>query len=146
MKTMPTSHCPAFRSTIRRGPGLARFIAVALATLIGCSGSKQPPLGTVEGFVTIDGKPLAAAAVLFTPEGRGRTSIGITDADGRYSLTYLRDIKGADVGRHTVRITTATDDNGGKERLPKRYHTKSTLSASVDPGSNQHDFALTSNP
>ncbi len=146
MKTMSTSHCLVFRSTIRRGPGIAPFVAVALATLIGCSRSKQPPLGTVEGFVTFDGKPLAAAAVLFTPEGRGRTSIGITDADGRYSLTYLRDIKGADIGRHKVRITTATDDNGGKERLPKRYHAKSQLTASVEPGSNQHDFTLTSKP
>lgn len=146
MKTIATSRCPTFRSEIRRVPGIATLVAIVFAALIGCSRSKQPPLGTVEGFVTFDGKPLAAAAVLFTPEGRGRTSIGITDADGRYSLTYLRDIKGADIGRHKVRITTATDDNGGRERLPKRYHAKSQLTASVEPGSNQHDFTLTSKP
>lgn len=146
MMNIATRRRSASRSSARPATEVASVVAVALATLFGCSGSKQPPLGTVEGFVTLDGKPLATAAVLFTPEGRGRTSIGITDADGRYSLTYLRDIKGADLGRHTVRITTATDDNGGKERLPRRYHAKSTLSASVEPGSNQHDFTLTSKP
>jgi hypothetical protein len=45
-----------------------------------------------------------------------------------------------------VRITTATDDNGGRERLPQRYHAKSELSATVTPGSNEYDFPLTSKP
>jgi hypothetical protein len=45
-----------------------------------------------------------------------------------------------------VRITTATEDNGGRERLPQRYHAKSELTATVEPGSNRHDFALTSKP
>ena len=147
MEIMTTIHRPLLR-TAKRATflGIASLFALAIATSLGCSRSKQPPLGTVEGLVTIDGKPLVGAAVLFTPEGRGRTSIGITDAGGRYSLTYLRDIKGADLGRHTVRITTATDDNGGKERLPKRYHATSSLSATVEPGSNQYDFSLTSKP
>jgi hypothetical protein len=129
------------------GPLAALAIVVLpLAASPGCSRPKQPPLGTVEGIVTLDGSPLAAAAVLFTPDGPGRTSIGVTAADGRYSLTYLRDIKGADLGRHKVRITTATDDNGGRERLPQRYHAKSELSATVTPGSNEYDFPLTSKP
>lgn len=152
MQFMSTTLIAVVRSAI--GPPAIRraaleivlLVAVALATSTGCSRSKQPPLGTVEGFVTLDGKPLMGAAVLFTPDGRGRTSIGVTDTDGRYSLTYLRDIKGADLGRHKVRITTATDDNGGKERLPKRYHAKSQLTAAVEPGSNQYDFTLTSKP
>jgi hypothetical protein len=146
MTTVSTSGRSAVRPAVRSGPGLVPCVAIAVATLIGCSGSKQPPLGSVEGCVTLDGKPLAAAAVLFTPAGPGRTSIGITDSAGRYSLNYLRDIKGADLGRHTVRITTATDDNGGKERLPRRYHAKSQLTASVEPGSNHYDFPLTSQP
>jgi hypothetical protein len=45
-----------------------------------------------------------------------------------------------------VRITTATEDNGGRERLPMRYHAKSELTATVEPGANRHDFALTSKP
>jgi hypothetical protein len=122
------------------------WLLIALAAAPGCGRPKQPPLGAVEGTVTLDGRPLAAAAVFFTPDGPGRTSIGVTDADGRYAVTYLRDIQGADLGRHRVRITTATEDNGGRERLPQRYHAKSELTATVEPGANRHDFALTSKP
>lgn len=122
------------------------ILAATILASSGCSGPARPPLGSVEGTVTLDGQPLAGAAVLFTPEGPGRTSIGITDSSGHYTLVYLRDIKGADVGRHTVRITTATDDNNGRERLPKRYHATSKLTASVENGPNHHDFALSSKP
>ncbi len=134
----------ARRRAAARAVGGSWLIALAAAT--GCSGPKPPPLGRVEGIVTLDGSPLAAAAVFFTPDGPGRTSIGLTDADGRYAVTYLRDIHGADLGRHRVRITTATEDSGGKERLPQRYHAKSQLTATVEPGANRHDFALTSKP
>jgi hypothetical protein len=57
--------------------------------------------------------------VLFTPEGAGRTSRAITDAEGRYEPASLRDIMGADIGRHAVKITTVTDDNGGKDGFTK---------------------------
>lgn len=57
------------------------------------------------------------ALVFFMPEGAGRTSRAITDAEGRYEPASLRDIMEADIGRHAVRITTITDANGGKERF-----------------------------
>ena len=127
-------------------PVVPRMLVVLLAVVlaVGCSKSDRPPLGTVSGAVTLDGRPLADALVLFTPDGPGRTSQGITDADGLYSLVYLRDIVGANVGRHAVRITTARDDNGGRELLPPRYHAKSELQVEVLPGSNRFDFPLTS--
>jgi len=128
-----------------RGMHVLRTILAggALALAAGCSATDRPPLGTVSGTVTLDGSPLAAALVIFTPEGPGRTSLGTTDADGRYALTYLRDIAGANLGRHRVRITTATEDDGGRERLPDRYHARSELAADVRPGANTCDFALT---
>jgi hypothetical protein len=42
-----------------------------------------------------------------------------------------------------VRITTATEERGGRELLPAKYHAKSTLTADVAPGSNTIDFPLT---
>lgn len=127
-------------------PALRLFLALALllASLAGCSRSNRPPLGTVTGTVTLDGRPLAAAAVHFTPDGPGRTSIGSTDAAGAYRLRYLRDIEGANLGRHTVRITTATEENGGREILPPRYHSATVLEATVQPGTNRIDFSLQS--
>ncbi len=123
---------------------LAAATAVAASFAAGCSKSERPPLGVVGGTVTLDGRPLPLATVCFTPDGRGRTSIGTTAPDGRYELTYLRDIAGANLGRHAVRILTAPDDARGRERLPKRYHSATVLEATVAAGRNTCDFALTS--
>ena len=128
-------------SLLRRTAMLLAGLAVLVA---GCRKSDRPPLGAVTGTVTLDGSPLASAAVTFTPAGAGRTSLGTTDAAGRYALTYLRDIAGANIGRHAVRITTASEENGGKEALPAKYNSASGLSADVKPGANTIDFSLES--
>jgi hypothetical protein len=118
---------------------------IALACLAaGCGTSDQPPLGRVTGTVTLDGVPLPAALVVFTPQSPGRSAMATTDTTGRYELAYLRDIAGANVGSHTVRITTAGDGRGAKEILPPRYHVKTELSAVVEAGSNTLDFSLES--
>jgi len=125
------------------------FAAVALAVIaiwlaVGCGRSDLPPLGRVSGTITLNGVPLPAALVVFTPDGPGRSAQAVTDTAGRYELAYLRDIAGADLGSHTVRITTATEDRRGREILPSRYHRKTTLAALVEPGDNLIDFALES--
>lgn len=128
-------------------PSPARRIAlplIALACLAGCSRPERPPLGMVAGTVTLDGRPLPDATVLFTPDSRGRTSQGLTDGEGHYRLLYLRDIEGANLGRHTVRITTASEENRRRELLPRRYHAKTILEATVAPGENRCDFELQS--
>jgi len=117
-------------------------LAVACLTA-GCRPSDRPPLGRVEGTVTLDGAPLPAALVVFTPRGPGRSSRGTTDAAGRYELSYLRDILGANRGGHDVQITTS-EDGIGRERLPVRYHAQSELRAEVEAGSNTIDFPLES--
>ena len=128
-----------------RAGALPAALGMALLCLAaGCGESDRPPLGTVTGTVTLDGVPLAEALVLFTPEGPGRTAIGTTDASGGYRLAYLRDIAGANLGPHAVRITTADDEAGRKEILPPRYHRQSELVAVVEPGDNVIDFTLQS--
>lgn len=124
---------------------LAGPAALALAAFfVGCSPPDRPPLGRVNGRVTLDGVALANAGVRFTPHGRGRTSEATTDGQGRYELLYLRDIRGADIDHHCVRITTANEENGGREVLPSRYHSRSQLEARVRPGTNRVDFDLRS--
>lgn len=113
-------------------------------TLQGCVPSSRPPLGRVSGTVRLDGESLANATVLFTPAGQGRTSQGVTDTQGRYQLHYLRDIPGANIDQHTVRITTACEENGGQELLPARYHSRTDLKARVVAGRNVFDFELRS--
>ena len=123
------------------------FAVLGLASLliaVGCGRSDRPDLGTVQGTVTLDGKPLAGALVVFTPSGPGRSASDLTDAAGRYELTYLRDIAGATLGPHVVIITTATEERSGREILPPRYHEKTELSATIAAGANTIDFPLES--
>ena len=141
---MPLSAIP--HAPLRRGRRNVRrwFCAAVLLAAAGCGRGPRPQLGTVEGIVTLDGRPLADATVRFTPRGRGRTAQGVTDPAGRYRLIYLRDIPGANVDHHAVRITTARDEAGGVESLPPRYHRLTQLEAVVRPGPNTIHFKLDS--
>ena len=132
---------PALHSA---GIPLAVPVALVALSILGCGRSHQPSLGRVSGTVTLDGVALANATVLFTPAGAGRTSQGTTDAGGWYELLYLRDIRGANVDRHAVRITTACEENGGREALPARYHARTELDARVVAGRNVCNFELRS--
>lgn len=104
----------------------------------------------------MDGSPLANVQVVFSPEG-GRPSTGVTDAAGKYKLTYIREIKGAVLGKHSVRIESlpppaadqeATSGQNAavpfKEPIPAKYNAESTLTADVKPGDNPIDFPLDS--
>ena len=128
------------------------LLAVALLASWGCGGnsSEHPEVGAVSGLVTLDGAPLADAIVEFSPES-GRPSSAVTDAEGRYSLGYLDKVPGALLGTHTVRISTARyapQPDGTSipvpEKLPAKFHSKSTVTKEVKAGSNQFDFELTS--
>ena len=124
---------------------LMRIVILAVLCLaVGCGRSNRPPLGLVEGTVTLDGVPLPAALVVFTPDGPGRSAVATTDTAGHYELSFLRDIAGANLGSHTVRITTADGETSAKEILPPRYHRKTELTATVESGKNSFDFPLQS--
>ena len=72
--------------------------------------------------------------------------MGFTNAQGRYELNYLRDIKGATIGLHTVRISSAPPREGLPPvvPIPPRYNRETELTAEVVSGANIFDWALTS--
>jgi hypothetical protein len=134
------------------------LFAVALTSAVcgGCGGSDHPDLGQVQGTVTMDEEPLADATVTFVPE-EGRPSSGITNSNGEYELTYVRDTKGAVLGHHKVRILAVEEDasaedtefpedtaSQAKESIPAKYNTQTTLTADVEKGKNTFDFDLKS--
>ena len=96
--------------------------------LTGCSHG-GPEIAEVTGKVTLDGKPLANANVLFQPVGEsgkkevGIGSFGTTDASGNFSLKRSDTMKpGAVVAIHTVTIVEKTDpandqDAGGLDKV-----------------------------
>lgn len=139
---------------------LAVFVVAVVIT--GCGrGSNTAP---VSGLVTLDGKPIAGAAVLFMPVEGGVPGRAATKDDGTFSLTTFKDDDGALVGRHRVAVSkvettgAAPGPDGASGKLdgrqirttwltPERYGTPTTsgLEATVERGSkNAFDFRLTS--
>jgi hypothetical protein len=134
---------PNLEGVFRHSCFVIASTACCLLMLSGC-GSDLPKLGAVKGKVTLDGKPLANAGVVFTPLDGGRQSMAVTDQDGNYELVYLRDIRGAKVGQHAVGIAAADGESAKQEPIPSRYNTQTTLRESVHPGANVINFTLTS--
>lgn len=129
------------KANLLRASCLVLFCA---ALCSGC-GSGESGVAAVEGTVTMDGKPLKDARVVFEPAGKGgERSEGVTDANGHYKLQYSADQAGAIVGEYVVRIRTSGMENGAKEVVPARYNAESELKKTVTAGSNNFDFPLKS--
>ncbi len=112
----------------------------------------MPDLGTVSGKVTLDGKPVAGAMVMFKPVASGRSSSGTTSSDGSYELQYTVDNAGAMIGEHTVSVIVEAgeEDYEGDEEgedveadsgLPPSA-TDGSIKQTVKAGANTIDIAL----
>lgn len=137
-------------------------LVAALVGLTGCGGG--PKYAAVSGRVTLNNQPLEGVRVDFQPiattkEPVGPGSTGITDEDGRYTLSSQLDTSqaGAVVGKHQVRIwapegSQDRDAEGGakwkakkgdRPLIPGRYHVNSELTFDVPAdGTDKADFAL----
>ncbi len=131
--------------------GFCMSLLILLAS-IGCDSG--PPIATVQGTVTLDGKPLEGAVVNFAPEAGGRPAGGTTDAAGKYVLNFSEGRNGAIPGKNNVQISTRADpymdvDNkpvkGRPEMVPMEYNSQSKLTFNVEDGkTNIADFDLKS--
>jgi hypothetical protein len=81
------------------------ILVTAGIVLTGCSNSSRPRTYPVTGTVTLQGKPLAGAAVTFVPTGEGEAASAITDSDGKYALTTWRAGDGAQPGEYRVKVS-----------------------------------------
>ena len=112
------------------------------------TGILQPNAGTI----TLDGKSLPDALVLFEPvtdetNAEQRligASVGRSNKEGVYTLAYPGGHDGAVVGTHTVRVNKT--DVKGLETLSKKYHRQSQMKHEVKAGSNTIDLPLRSKP
>lgn len=135
---------------IRSAAGVV-FLLFAITLQVGC-GPSGPEIARVQGTVTMDGKPLPNAVIMFVPVG-GRPSVSETDANGKYVLEFSGGRKGAIPGLNRVEINTgrlAYEKDGKnypavKESVPAQYNRLTTLEFNVEPGkANTADFALKS--
>ena len=124
----------------RRLAGLACAFLLALAAL-GC-GEGGPPMGDVEGVVTVDGTPAAEGSVTFVPTDNKLAPAGGDIKDGKYALrvpagpckvqlrvhrkTGERKLYPKDPNSPTV----GTFENA----LPEKYNDDSKLTHDVPPG------------
>jgi hypothetical protein len=119
-----------------------RALFVSLLVIAGC-GKTGPQVAPVHGRVTLDGKPLAGADIMFQPVGSERPSTGRTDADGQYQLMYKRGQPGGMVGQHRVRIWVSHEVVPNPPIIAKKFDTESTLNREVKSGDNEFDFDVT---
>ncbi len=126
-------------------------VVVCLLWISGCSDRDLPELGYVTGTVTMDGEPLTSVCFRFHPQDGdgGRPSVGITDDDGNYELTYVGGVEGVKVGLCKVSVTTQWPEGeppeGEYEKIPRKYYGKrSQLKETVVTGSQVFNFDLVS--
>jgi hypothetical protein len=118
-------------------------LVLLVMSFAGC-GKTGSELAPVTGRITLDGKPLASADILFQPAGSKPPSAGRTNADGRYELAYKRGVMGGTVGSNSVRITISSDVVANPPNIPARYNNESELTKEVTSGPNEFNFDLTS--
>lgn len=119
------------------------FVAALAMAVAGCGRKDLPELGRVQGTVTLDGKPLAGAAVGFYPLSGGRQAVAIVDKDGKYELTFVDGVQGAKTGMNEVTVFWP-DGTQPTAPIPAKYNTKTQLKFEVKPGKNTFDIKLES--
>lgn len=133
----------------------AVVLGLGMALLQGCKrDGLGGPTGTVSGTVTLNGKPLGEVTVTFFGENNGDTAMGVTQADGTYTLLYGTGFS-VPAGDYRVAVTTGISPNApppnpgdlmktmkpgplAKSSIPTKYQTASTstLIAVVKEGTN----------
>jgi hypothetical protein len=116
------------------------FWWLACGVLCAGCGRSGPEVAPVSGRITLDGRPLENADIVFQPEDSKSPSYGRTGKDGHYALGYKRGVEGARVGWHNVAISVSKE----LVRNPPSFaHTE--LRREVEAGKNNvFDFELTS--
>lgn len=97
--------------------GAQAIVVVMLAGLAtaGCQRGNLP--GLVRGRVLLDGQPLPAAVVVFSPTSGEPSSLGVTDATGCYELEFTSRKRGAVIGLHKVIVSTESDSTPERPQL-----------------------------
>jgi len=92
-------------------PGFSLCLFCGLSfVLVGCGRSQYPETARVKGTVTLDGSPVENATIIFAPDS-SRASRGRTNERGEYTLILKKQIPGAVLGDHQVRISKYVPDN-----------------------------------
>jgi hypothetical protein len=129
-------------------------LAAALLSTMGCGG---PYDASVSGVVRFNNAPLTTGTVQFTPQQPGPSGYGFIEEDGSYSIMTGRE-EGLPSGSYVVTVvanepSTPNKDPSlpptpGKPITPAWYRnaTQSPLQQNVEPGDNEINLDLTTQP
>lgn len=138
------------------------FLLAVLALIAGCQKpSNLPAQYPVSGTISLDGKPLPGAGIMFLPRGdtRGTGAMAMTDPTGKYTLKTDHGGPGAPEGEYAVTISKVMNrdgtpyvpnpdvaEAGERETLPGTYSDsmKTILKANVPKGGDTINFELKS--
>lgn len=136
-----------FQTSLLSLPLKTSLALAILGGFTGC-GPARPPLVSASGTISLDGKPLPEASVVFQPTSGGRPATGVTDAFGRFVLGTFKPRDGVLIGSHTVTIACREETSPDNVRwiAPKVYSLadQSGLTADVIDGPATFDFDLSS--
>jgi len=126
------------------------LLAAALACSIAAC-SSQPPTGTVEGEVTLDGQALADGSLQFVPvDGQAQTG-GATIKDGKFTAELPLAKMKVEIHANKVIGKKKMYDTPDSptyddivELIPPRYNANSDLTLDVKPGAQAVKYELKS--
>jgi len=115
------------------------WVAILLiAGVVGC-GKSGPETAPVSGKVTVDGKVVAGAAVMFLPIAGGRPATGVTDAEGVFRLETFKDFDGAVLGDHTVTVSLPETGGGPGTKTAEGITISGTSEPAAAPASTGYE-------
>lgn len=119
--------------------------------LVGCGDNGRP---TVQGVVTLDGKPVENGSIAFKAVDGKSPTVGAFISGGRFRQQVpagsmrVEITSSGRVGKKKVRSLDGSpiEIDVLEEQIPEHYNRKSTLVLDVKPGVNQIQYDLKSTP
>jgi hypothetical protein len=128
------------------------FFLFVSCFVIGCK-PQGPEVFSVEGIVTLDGKPFDFVTITFTPRETGRMGFATTNAEGKFKLSTIgaKPETGTTFGEYSVSFNKEVlikppPSEKTKQLVPKKYLSPETsdFNVSVENRKNVFNFELKS--
>jgi hypothetical protein len=126
------------------------LIAAVFVVTVGCS-SDEVAKGTVTGEVTLDGQPLKTGLIRFVPADGKTPTADATISDGKFTAVVPLGEKKVEISAPKVVGKLKMYDTPDSpvveqtaEMIPQQYNVRSTLTLTVQKGSQEKKFELKS--
>ncbi len=119
------------------------WLCIGVLCMTGCG---EPPKGTVEGRVIVDGKPLGGFDIRFHAVADGSVAVGAAGLEGQYRLINARSLE-LKTGEYRVTINPTSEIEGmpmPTVNIPEEIKAASTttLVKTVESGPNVIDIEV----